>query len=191
MPQSKKIINALSYNIKADDKFFIDSSVLIPFLDINYDKDEKSKKLSNNVQTFIRHLFDKKVKVYVIPSLISECYNRYSQDLLKLNNEKYSSIKQFRKDKIFKDAIENFKIQLKILLDEKLLIFDSYFLSEEDIIKYLDNSFFEADINDYIFANYVKQKGLILVTNDKDFVTVVGSQTKILSFNETLIKRPF
>lgn len=189
MSQSKKIVNALSYKIKTDDKFFIDSSLLIPFLDINYDKDEKSKKLSNNVQTFVKHLFDKNAKVYIIPSLISECYNRYSQDLYKPYKEKYS-IKQFRKEQKYKDAIESFKIQLKILLDKKLLIFDSYFLSEEEILKYLDSSFFEADINDYIFASYVKQKGLILVTNDKDFINVVGEKTQILSFNETFINKP-
>ena len=50
----------------------------------------------------------------------------------------------------------------------KVVEFDSFKLETEDIEDFF-KIFNKIDFNDYLFMKYAKCKGLIFVTNDKDF----------------------
>lgn len=191
MSQSRKVIDCLSYKINPSDKFFIDSSIFLPFLDANYDRDDKSKELQRKVQSFFKNIMDKHAKIYILPELLSECYNRYLRNLHKrAGGDKVINYKAYRKTKECKQFVESFKLQLKQLLEEKLVEFDSFKLEQNDIEEFF-KIFNTIDFNDFLFMKYAKSKGLIFVTNDKDFSIDFESLKLVLSLNKTLIGRQY
>ena len=191
MSQLRKVIDALSYKISPNDKFFIDSSVFLPFLDANYDKDVNSKKLQRQAQIFFKNVMTKKAKIFILPELLSECYNRYIHNMHeKAGGKEVIDYKAYRKTEECKQFVESFKLQLSQLLEEKVVEFDSFKLETEDIEVFF-KIFNKIDFNDYLFMKYAKCKGLIFVTNDKDFSVRFDNLKLVLSLNKTLIGRPY
>ena len=191
MSQSRKVIDALSYKISPNDKFFVDSSVFLPFLDANYDRDDKSKELQRKAQSLFKNIIAKHAKIYILPELLSECYNRYIHNLHEIaGGKEIIDYKAYRKTEECKQFVESFKLQLSQLLEEKVVEFDSFKLETEDIDDFF-KIFNKIDFNDYLFMKYAKSKGLIFITNDKDFSISFDNLKLVLSLNKTLIGRPY
>lgn len=189
----KKVADCSSYRIKHQDKFFLDANILINILDTHYaEKGKKDKELIDKTQTFLKRIGEKGAKIIIIPLLISECINTYSRQRYSKYKQEHGDIdyKLFRKTSAYKNEIDLLNIQFNMLIENDLLVFDGYSISKEELSEYFKQSKV-LDFNDFVYGKFVKQKGLIFVTNDKDFMNSVSELSCVLSFNQTLINKRY
>lgn len=189
MSHSKKIIDCLAYSVKHDDKFFIDANIFIPFLDANYDTTFGDRDLMLKSQRFFKKIIDKKAKIYILPELVSECFNRYIKQNYKIKFSK-QNYKIFRKSADFKKFAEDFKLQLNSLIEYEVVEFDSFKLEKDEVIEFFREAD-RLDFNDFLFVKYALRKGLIFVTNDKDLTVKLDGLKSVLSLDENLVGKRY
>lgn len=181
----RKIVNAESYKINHNDKFFFDANVWISILN----RDNNQDLFALKAQSFLKKIHEKGAKIYLCPELVSEIFNR----LAKMRQQKSTIIgyKDFRKSPKYQEWVEDFSDQFSQLIKNGDIIFVNSSIDSATILTYFQSRTKDLDFKDFIYEELCCREGLICVTNDKDFASSVGRISKLLSFNQILYNKPF
>lgn len=161
------------YNIKKEDRVFIDTNILI-FL---FSPSSIIKSSNHQIQKYsavFTKLVENKCDLYVNSHVVSEFINRCLRDDFK-SNFNISGDKDYKKDyrgspeynktiKIVLKQLKKFMATTKHINDD----FESF-----DISKAYDATN-ESDFNDLIIADTINKNNLKLLTDDNDFKISLG-----------------
>lgn len=161
------------YNIKKEDKVFVDTNILI-FL---FSPSSIIKSSTYQIQKYsavFTKLVENKCDLYVNSHVVSEFINRCLRDDFN-NNFNINGDKDYKKD--YRGSVE-YNTTIKIVLKQlKKFMVTSKHINDDfesfDLSKAYDTTS-ESDFNDLIIADTVKKNNLKLLTDDNDFKTSLG-----------------
>jgi predicted nucleic acid-binding protein len=162
-------ININTYHPKNTDKFFFDNNVwMYLYCPLGNHNQASQKKYSD----FFGKVLKSEATIYVSSMLLSEFYNSYSRLDFNIwrNGEAKDYKKHYRPTERFKETSEIIlmTIESRILGVSQRLDDDFKNMSIEDI----NNKCLELDFNDSYYVELIKKNNCIMVTNDRDFLTI-------------------
>jgi len=165
------ISSVQDYSIKATDQFFFDNNIwmylLCPLGNFNAARQKEYSKFLNYIQERGNHI--------CLNSLVlSEFSNRYLRlefDLVKMDPKNAGLFNNYKKDFVgsaeFKKTVTDIKIQMKNILKMCERFSDEFnHINFDEVL----NLFSSIGFNDSYYLHFAKRKGLIIVTDDSDFV---------------------
>ena len=177
------ILDIRRHTPSRSNKYFLDTNVwMYLFSTIAKYTDKQSPAYS----TFYEKARREESKVYVATLVISEFVNR----CLRLDCEAQGiSRKNYKKTYRLSEPYLKMMEAMRHIVINKILIKSE--LLNDSMNKMSFNTVFSdanrTDFNDAYFSNLIKDKGIILVTNDKDFHHLTNNHT-ILTANHNLLR---
>lgn len=161
------------YNIKKEDRVFVDTNILI-FL---FSPSSIIKSSTHQIQKYsavFAKLLENKCDLYVNSHVVSEFINRCLRDDFN-SNFNINGDKDYKKD--YRGSVE-YNTTIRIVLKQlKKFMATSKHINDDfesfDLSKAYDTTS-ESDFNDLIIADTVKKNNLKLLTDDNDFKTSMG-----------------
>lgn len=180
------VINTDSYNYNVNDKFLLDTNILL-YVFNSYNPDlecDKSKIIKYS--DFLNTLLLENAEIYITLLNMSEFVNVIIQREFKLFRKSFSHECRFKDDfrpsKSYKDVILALQSILPNLNKSLKLLNDNFDKSNINNLLDLDN----IDFNDKYFIETVKVNNLKLVTHDKDFKSY-AHDIDIITANRALL----
>lgn len=166
------------YRPQSSDKFFLDTNIwMYLYCSIGNYRESVVEKYNE----FYEEILNNSAKVYTSALQISEFFNAYCRleyNMAKEKNPKLEYKRHFRKSKEFKKLIIFLKqiIQKKILKNAIKLDDNFSTVNLEEILNVSSN----FDFNDEYFINMCLKDSIIVVSNDRDFLSH-SSDIKVIS----------
>ncbi len=181
------VIDINNYIYSSDDKFIIDTNILL-YLYNSYNQDlEHDKSKFMKYADFISDLLQQNAQIFISALNLTEFINVIIQREFKLNKkESHSSTYQFKTDfrpsNAYRDTINAIKNIIPVMLKSFTKINDSFEkVNLDDIFVYS-----EIDFNDEYFVKLVKINNLKFITHDRDFKVYV-TDIDIITANKNLL----
>lgn len=159
------------YQIQPEDKFLFDTNIWM-YLHCsigNYKPD-----LVEDFSDFYSKVKDNNNQIYTTSMLMSEFLNTYSRLEFNITKKSDGKLRDFKKDfrnnPTYKEVFKHIKLVAeKKILNNSLKLNDSF--DEFDNKFYFSNQIV-GDFNDEYYSFLAEKYGLIIVTNDKDFLNL-------------------
>jgi len=169
-----------SYSFSKDDRFFLDANIWL----FVYGPMAYKKQKSQIYSTAIRDIRTTGSLIFIDVLIISEFINTYARWEHKQSASTGNTFKDFRKSADFVAIAKDIAVNVKRIIKQCQRC-DSNFatIDIEAVLTEFEKG--DLDFNDQMFSEICKDKGLILVTDDKDFK---GSGLTVLTANKLLLK---
>lgn len=168
-----------SYSFSKDDKFFLDANIWLSV----YGPMAHKRKRASIYSRAIRDIQSNGCAVYIDVLIISEFINTYARWEHKQSASRNDNFKDFRKSSAFAKIAEDIAVNAKRIIKQCQRC-DSNFANIDIETLLTEFAKGDSDFNDEVFSTLCKDRGLTLVTDDKDFK---GSGLTILTANNQLL----
>lgn len=170
------VFNLKNFHFENNNVFLLDTNILIYLHGPMAGKYFKSKEYKGS-QEIVENILINKCKIYIDITVLTEFINRYIQIALKdkLNNKKIAFKKSIhRNTNEYNEILLELQLAIKnIKQSYSLELINSNYNFLEDLVN-IDfcNKFNKMEFNDYAISRICSNgKNMILVTNDKDFLS--------------------
>jgi predicted nucleic acid-binding protein len=181
------IIDIRGYKPQDAENYLFDANI---WLSICCPMGDYDKKNTSIYSAFLKAAIDNRAKLIICSLVLAEVVNRWFRIEFNILHETqptiYSEYKRdFRGNDIYKEIAKEIKSGISNQILKVVAPIDDGF-SKLNIEGVLSN-IASTDFNDLCHAEIAKRKNLVLVTNDRDFVSI-GENIKILTANNKMVR---